>query len=138
MNTIENQAVENHIKYTCIFNEYLQRLRPKSIEAHCKEEQIHVQYRGSRIKVRGLVRNVHIHASVSNLSYCPRSGHLVCCSNVGIGNEAAQFNFWEYGFKFSAQCLCSASVSLVSFQIIFIRMSRSCMKCEQLTLQKSS
>jgi hypothetical protein len=64
------------------------------------------------MKLRGLVPNSYIHVSVSDL-YIPTIGlHILLQQNrwadpweyiiaqrnmnVGIGNEAVQFNFWEY------------------------------------------
>jgi|LakMenEpi03Aug12_release.lakeMendotaPanAssembly.Ray.scaffolds.fasta_scaffold2983609_1 hypothetical protein len=60
------------------------------------------------MKLRGLVLNLHSHVSVNGF-YIPMIGPLILLQqnkrpilgiheymNVGIGNEATQFNFWEY------------------------------------------
>jgi hypothetical protein len=52
---------------------------PELMGMHCKEDPIYVF---PEMKLRGLVPNVHIHVSISDL--CMKSVHLFCCSKLCI------------------------------------------------------
>ncbi len=94
--------------------------------AHCKEIWIYV-FPGKEL--RGLSPNFHFRVSVSDLytlfprrrpTYFPaaewadRSEEYIWIAqrniNVGIGTVAAQFLSWEYFFRISVLCLCSAEL----------------------------
>jgi hypothetical protein len=85
----------------------------------CKQDPIYVL---PELKLRGLVPNFHIHVPVSDLyistqySRSSKIGGLIVgiykssqiqCMKVGIGNDAPQFNFWEYLFKICGTVSCS-------------------------------
>jgi hypothetical protein len=75
------------------------------------------------MKLRGFNPNFRINVSVSDL-YIPTVGPPILLQqyiggpivgiqiahryiNVGIKNEAVQFDLWEFYFEFLVQCLCS-------------------------------